>query len=47
MNAQIRAAIGAAILALVILPAPGAHASGWHKVCSYQNKVVVCKEVRR
>lgn len=23
------------------------HASGWRKICTHENKVVVCREVRR
>jgi hypothetical protein len=46
---MIRATVSAAMVAL-LLPvalAPHADASGWRKICAYENKVVVCKVVRR
>jgi hypothetical protein len=42
-----RAAMVAIALLLPIALAPHADASGWRKICAYENKVVVCKVVRR
>lgn len=47
---RVMAAVIAVVLTLPVnglIYAPQAHASGWRKICAYENKVVVCKEVRR